>query len=189
MKEIKMAEARVEAISKFEAMSNHPDTPLDLPDGKHDHLKELISTQPLNPQSDEFIPVRTVPETIKSNIVNTELPQPNYNDKPHTHQGTLSDQLLLSHFPAPKPGVFLGDPLHYPSWKRAFHALIECRVFLPSERIHYLNKYLTSTVKETVESYFLLMTDDAYEDAKRLLDVRFGDLFVIANAFRDKLDR
>ena len=31
-KKIKMAEARVEAISKFEAMSNHPDTPLDLPD-------------------------------------------------------------------------------------------------------------------------------------------------------------
>ena len=33
------------------------------------------------------------------------------------------------------------------------------------------------------------MTDDAYEDAKRLLDERFGDPFVIANAFRDKLDR
>ena len=60
MKEIKMAEARIEAISKFEAMPNHPDTPLNLPDGKYDHLKEFISTQPLNPQSDEFIPVRTV---------------------------------------------------------------------------------------------------------------------------------
>ena len=35
----------------------------------------------------------------------------------------------------------------------------------------------------------MLMTDDAYEDAKPLLDERFGDQFVIANAFRDKLDR
>ena len=33
------------------------------------------------------------------------------------------------------------------------------------------------------------MTDKAHEDAKRLLDERFGDPFVIANAFRDKLDR
>ena len=182
MKEIKMAEARIEAISKFEAMSNHPDTPLDLPDGKYDHLKEFISTQPLNPQSDEFIPVRTVPETIKSNIANTQLPQPKYNDKPHTHQGTISDQLLLSRLPAPEPGVFSGDPLHYPSWKSAFHALIESRV-------HYLKRYLAGMAKETVESYFLLMTDDAYEDAKLFLDERFGDTFVIANAFRDKLDR
>ena len=184
-----MAETRVEAISKFEAMSNHPDTPLDLPDGKYDLLKEFISTQPLNPQSDEFIPVRTVPETIKSNIVNTQLTQPNYNDKPNTHQGTLSDQLLLSCLLAPEPGVFSGDPLHYPSWKSAVHALVESRVFLPSERIHYLKRYMAGTAKETVESYFLLMTDDAHEDAKRLLDERFGDPFVIANAFRDKLDR
>ena len=93
-----MNEARVEAISKFEAMSNDPDTPLDLPYGK---MKEFISTQPLNPQIDEFVPVRTVPDTIESNIVNTQLPQLNSTDKPHTHQGTLSDQLLLNSLPAP----------------------------------------------------------------------------------------
>ena len=109
--------------------------------------------------------MRTVPETIKSSIVNTQLSQPNSNDKPHTHQGTLSDHLLLSRLPAPEPGVFSGDPLHYPSWKSAFHALLESREFLPSERIHYLKLYLTGTAKETVESYFMLMTDDAYEDA------------------------
>ena len=123
------------------------------------------------------------------NIANTQLPQPNYNDKPHIHQRTLSDQLLLSRFPAPEPGVFSGDPLHCPSWKSAFHALIESRVFLPSERIHYLKRYLAGTAKETIESYFLLMTDDAYEDAKLLLDERFGDPFVIAYSFRNKLDR
>ena len=48
---------------------------------------------------------------------------------------------------------------------------------------------MAGTANETVQSYFLLMTDDAYEDAKRLLDERFGDPFVIAIAFRDKLDR
>ena len=51
------------------------------------------------------------------------------------------------------------------------------------------NEYMAGTAKETVESYFLLMTDDAYEDAKLLLDERFGDPFLITNAFRDKLDR
>ena len=29
---------------------------------------------------------------------------------------------------------------------------------------------------------------DAYEQARNLLDERFGDPFIVANAFRDKLD-
>ena len=32
---------------------------------------------------------------------------------------TLCKQLNLSRLPAPEPGVFPGDPLHYPSWKKA----------------------------------------------------------------------
>lgn len=38
-------------------------------------------------------------------------------------------------------------------------------------------------------SYFLFMTDDAYKDAKRFLDERVGDRFVVSNAFSNKLDK
>ena len=83
--------------------------------------------------------------------------------------------------------VFSGDPLEYPSWKSAFHTLIESRAILPGQRIYYLKRYLSGTAKETVEGYFLILTDDSFKDATRLLDARFGDTLVVASAFRDKL--
>ncbi len=44
------------------------------------------------------------------------------------------------------------------------------------------------SVREVIDNFFLLSSDEAYEDAKSLLDKRYGDQFVVANAFRDKLD-
>ena len=44
------------------------------------------------------------------------------------------------------------------------------------------------SVRQVVENYFLLSTDDAYDKARALLDERYGDPFIIANAFRSKLD-
>ena len=49
------------------------------------------------------------------------------------------------------------------------------------ERLHYLKKYIVGQVKDTVESYFLLPPEDAFEE-------RYGKQFVIADAFRDKLE-
>ena len=39
-----------------------------------------------------------------------------------------------------------------------------------------------------VENLFVLSNENAYDDAKKLLDERFGDAFTIANAFRNKLE-
>lgn len=81
-----------------------------------------------------------------------------------------------------------GDPLSYPGWKSAFQILIEQRQIPVSERLHYLKRYVSGPVKDVIEGYFLLSSDTAYEEAKKTLDKRYGDPFVIANAFRDKLD-
>lgn len=40
-----------------------------------------------------------------------------------------------------------------------------------------------------VENYFLLTSSDSYDEAKRLLEERYGDPYVLANAFRDKLEK
>ena len=102
---------------------------------------------------------------------------------------TLCKQLNLSRLPAPEPGVFTGDPLHYPSWKKAFDTLISTRAIPDEERLHYLKKYLGGDAKSCVEGYFLLVTPNAYEDACKLLDSRFGDSYMLAKAFRDKLEK
>jgi len=102
---------------------------------------------------------------------------------------SLSEQLALSRLPPPEPGIFNGDPLKYPGWKSAFQTLIERKSIPSSEKVHYLRKYLGNEVREVVSNFFLIGTDDAYEEAKRLLDQRYGDPFVVANAFRDKLEK
>ena len=102
---------------------------------------------------------------------------------------TLCKQMNLFRLPAPEPGVFTGDPLHYPSWKKAFDTLISTRAIPDEERLHYLKKYLGGDAKSCVEGYFLLVRPNAYEDACKLLDSRFGDSYTLAKAFRDKLEK
>ena len=102
---------------------------------------------------------------------------------------TLCKQLNLSRLPAPEQGVFTGDSLHYPSWKKAFDTLISTRAIPDEERLHYLKKYLGGDAKSCVEGYFLLVTPNAYEDVCKLLDSRFGDPYTLAKAFRDKLKK
>lgn len=101
---------------------------------------------------------------------------------------SLAEQVNLSRLPPPEPNVFSGDPIQYPAWKAAFNTLIDKRNIPPGERIYYLKKYLSGSVRQVVENYFLLSTDNAYDSARSLLDERYGEPFIVANAFRSKLD-
>ncbi|KAJ8039600.1 hypothetical protein HOLleu_17373 [Holothuria leucospilota] len=51
-----------------------------------------------------------------------------------------------------------------------------------------LEKSRWGSAKEAIEGYFLLSSGEAYDEARKLLDERYGDPFIIANVFRDKLD-
>lgn len=102
---------------------------------------------------------------------------------------TFAEQLTLNRLPIPEPSVFHGDPLKYTMWKCAFETLIENRNIPPAERLFYLKKYVGGEVKEALEGYFLLTTDDAFHEAKQLLEDRYGNDFVVARAFREKLEQ
>lgn len=119
----------------------------------------------------------------------TSTPSGNADQKLLDLAKTLADQVSISRLPPPEPSVFLGDPLKYTGWKSAFQTLIEQRQIPANEKMHYLKKYLGGPVKDVVEHYFLLSSEDAYEEAKKLLEERYGDPFIVANAYRDKLDR
>lgn len=101
---------------------------------------------------------------------------------------SLAEQVSLNRLPSPEPGMFYGDPIQYPSWKLAFKTLVESRHIPDAEKIHYLKKYIGGPVKQVIENYLLLASDDAYDKARKLLDERYGDPFTVANAFRAKLD-
>ena len=100
---------------------------------------------------------------------------------------SFAEQISLSRLLPPEPSVFSSDPISYPAWKSSFDTLIDQRGIPPNERIHYLKKYLGGSAREAIEGYFLLSTDDAYDEARLLLEEKYGGSFVVATAFRNKL--
>ena len=101
----------------------------------------------------------------------------------------LVEQMYLSRVPAPEPPIFSGDPLQYAAWKSAFEALIDQRRIPANEKIHYLKKYLSGKARECIEGYFLYTSSTTYEEAKAVLDKRFGDEYTLQHAFREKLEK
>ena len=172
------------------------------------------SSPTLNPFADDFKPegillnakqsatmVNPTPTTSVENICeNHENLQSNESHlmtspqtaTPAAQMSSLADclakQFSINRLPPPEPGVFTGDPLKYPSWKGAFEGLIEKGGVSPVEKLHYLKKYVGGAARQAIDGYFFLTTEDAFNQAKQLLERRYGDPFVIGNAFRDKLD-
>lgn len=65
--------------------------------------------------------------------------------------------------------------------------LIDRKNIPATEKINCLLKYVSEPSKEAIESYFLLGTESAYHAAWAILNERYGNPFVIAKSFRDKL--
>ncbi|XP_063967807.1 uncharacterized protein LOC135157132 [Lytechinus pictus] len=101
---------------------------------------------------------------------------------------SLTELLRLNRLPIPEPGVFDGNPLEFTSWKRSYDALIEHRGIPAGERFYFLLKYLKGAPLVLVKGYSMLGDDAAYVEAMKVLQERYGNPFVISNAFRDKLD-
>lgn len=100
----------------------------------------------------------------------------------------FAESISASRLPVPEPTIFNGNPLRYNDWKVSFQTLIDRKNLPAEERIYYLRKYVGGPAKKAVESYFLLGTESAYQAAWILLEERYGNPFLTAKAFRDRLD-
>ncbi|XP_064647084.1 uncharacterized protein LOC135499944 [Lineus longissimus] len=151
---------------------------------------EVSAQQNLDPQAPVFKP--TVENSHPPGIPFPQVP-PTMNPPFSEDQfGELikmfAGQITIGRLPPPEPTVFSGDPLMYPAWKAAFHTLIEGRGIPKREQIHYLRRYLSGPAKEAIEGYLYMDTEEAYIRAKEVLEKRFGEPFVVADAFRKKLE-
>ncbi|XP_034029333.1 uncharacterized protein LOC117513104 [Thalassophryne amazonica] len=100
----------------------------------------------------------------------------------------FAESLSASRLPVPEPTIFSGDPLRYNDWKISFQTLIDRKGIPAEEKTYYLRKYVSGPARKAIESYFLLGTESAYYAAWSVLEERYGNQFLIAKAFRDKLD-
>ena len=181
--ELKVAEAKLKALEQATSPDVQPLT--------SDLQASYRNNEPLSgglPNTtthvEDCVRTRTTPEC---SVLNAQAPpfSPAASFIENSDMVTLIKSIRI---PPPEPSVFSGDPLQFAGWKRAFEILIEQRGVPPAERLHYLRRYLSGDAKTAVEGFFFLDSDDAYDRAKALLQKRYGNEFVVSNAFRDKLE-
>lgn len=100
----------------------------------------------------------------------------------------LCQRRLQDTLPLPEPEVFSGDFLHYPVWLKSFETIIEGQTKEVSQRLYYLGRYTTGEPKEAISGLLLLDSAEAYKQAKKILSDRFGNPFVVADAYRKKIN-
>ena len=95
----------------------------------------------------------------------------------------LADLMTQRHtrnsLPLPEPETFHGDVLHYPLWKKSTDS--------PSQRLYYLGRYTSGEAKEAISGLLTLESEDAYRDARKTLADRYGNPFLVANAYKRKI--
>ena len=99
----------------------------------------------------------------------------------------LAEYIIARRMPKPESTIFSGDPLRFNDWKVSFQTLIDRKNIPGEEKIYYLRRYVGGPAKNAIESYFLLGSESAYHAAWSILEERYGNPFLIAKAFRDKL--
>ena len=83
---------------------------------------------------------------------------------------------------------FSGDPLDYDSFIRTFDARIASRTNDDSERMHYLDQYTSGIPKQIMHSCMHIPAGLGYVEARRQLDERFGDRFLLAQTYLKRLE-
>ncbi|KAL7859131.1 hypothetical protein SRHO_G00142780 [Serrasalmus rhombeus] len=166
--------------------------------GSDEEISDLLHNHNLPPLKANALPRYSMPSQSASKLPTTtyEVPKltsqvarPTFHDNSTTMLAeAIAESINTSRLPVPEPPIFSGDPIRYKDWKMSFLTLIGRKNIPVNEKIYYLRKYVTGAAKKAIESYFLVGTEEAYYSAWEILEERYGNSFVVAKAFRDKLN-
>ena len=88
---------------------------------------------------------------------------------------------------AKEPTVFSGNAFDYPAFTTAFDSIISGNVQLNRDRLYFLDKYTVGKANEIVKGFLAVNSEDAYTEARKLLDQRFGNPVHVAEAYKLRL--
>ena len=97
------------------------------------------------------------------------------------------DQVRPNLLPALEPEKFRGNVEQFALWMKSFETYIEGRTSSPVERLHFLAHYTAGEAREAIQGFLLLRTDEAYIKAKKKLVERYGNNFITAMAYKQRL--
>ena len=105
----------------------------------------------------------------------------------HRLADVLAEQHMTAKLPVLEPSVYRGNVEEFPMWLKAFETYIEHRTTSPIERLHFLGRYTAGEAKTAILGLLHLRTEEAYQQAKSRLRDRFGNDFIVSNAYRMKI--
>ena len=89
------------------------------------------------------------------------------------------------HFPNQRHSVEIFFTI--PPGRSLFDTIVERITDSLSQRHYYLGRYTTSKAKEAICGLLALDSEHAYRDARKILSDRFGNPFLVANAYCKKI--
>ncbi len=95
-------------------------------------------------------------------------------------------QQNLSRLPQRDVPVFLGDPLNFRSFMRAFDNAIDSKTENAKDKLFYLEQYTSGEPQDLVKSCGHMSAESGYKEARRLLQHHYGDELKIASAYIEK---
>ncbi|XP_039546986.1 uncharacterized protein LOC120492801 [Pimephales promelas] len=165
VKEVRAARARLKVYDKGDVSS----------DDQNDVLQQPVS-----------IPTQVYSSSIEPTL-NAKASSPTTNVDVSYLAQAVQDSITLNRLPMPEPTVFSGDPIHFIEWKASFQSLIDKRHISSADKLYYLKKYVTGSARKTLEGMFYRNDEEAYKDAWKRLQDRYGQPFIVQRAFREKL--
>ncbi|XP_037400478.1 uncharacterized protein LOC119265102 [Pygocentrus nattereri] len=184
---------RFETIKKLKAAKARQQVYEQSESSRQTSKQSQCSDDDINELLHKSVPVR-IKEKVKQELSPTQHHSPPQavmhpaEDNTAALVRALTESINASRMPVPEPTMFSGDPLRFHDWKVSFQTLIDRKSIPAEEKIYYLRKYVGGSAKKAIESYFLLGTKSAYLAAWCILEERYGSPFLIAKAFRDKID-
>ena len=97
------------------------------------------------------------------------------------------DHITRLHLPTLEFSTFRGNNEYYPSFMRAFETNIASKLRSEEEKLHYLLQYTADKPREIVATCLYLPSEHGYQEAKRLLDRRFGNRAQMALGLVEKM--
>lgn len=102
---------------------------------------------------------------------------------------TLAQAIHTIKLKPAEPTIFFGNPLEYLDWKVAFEGLIEGGSYTPLQKLALLQQYLGDKAKRVVANLFQIGTEEAFQEAKRKLNNKYGKPHILTEAYRTQLDQ
>ena len=128
---------------------------------------KLITNTSLNPHAEAYEPITATQNRISLSDVHLQI-------------GDIASAMSL---PSPDVPTFSGDHTEYNSFILAFDTRISPRTVHNSDRLYYLHQYVKGEPRELIDGCLHMSPDVGYQEARRLLQIEYGDPYKITNSY------